>query len=107
MAEGFGDVVVGARVQTGDLVDLVAARREHDDRYIRTGSQTPRDFDAAQVGQRDVEQHRIWRRLTARDGQGFSTRGCQLDDGAFLAQDERERLGLQWIVLHKNYPAGG
>src|SRR5690242_10391136 len=50
MAERLGHVVVGASVQTGDLVDLVAPRREHDDRHVRASAEPARDFDPAQIG---------------------------------------------------------
>ena len=50
VAERLGDIVVGARVEPGDLVDLVAARREHNDRHVRASPQAAGDLDSAQVG---------------------------------------------------------
>src|SRR5678816_2254857 len=35
-AEGLGDVVVGAGIETADLVGLLRARRQHDDGHERT-----------------------------------------------------------------------
>ena len=41
------------------------------------------------------------------DDQGFGARRGKLDHVALLTEDERQRLGLEWVVLHNNYPARG
>ena len=59
-AERLGHVVVGAGVEAADLVDLLAARREHDDRHERVAAaQLLADLVAVHVGQHQVEQDRV------------------------------------------------
>ena len=54
-AEGLGQVVVGAGVERGDLVALLAARRQHDDRHVRPLAQAPDHLQAVDVGQAEIE----------------------------------------------------
>ena len=37
--EGLGDIVVGAELEPDDAVDVLAARRQHDDRQLRAAAQ--------------------------------------------------------------------
>ena len=56
-AEGFDQVVVGARVEADDDVDLVAARREDDQHGIRpAGPDGPGQIDSVAVGQPQIQQ---------------------------------------------------
>jgi len=58
--ERFDQVVVGARVEPGDDVDLVAAGGEDDDEQVgEVRPQVARDVDAVGVGQTEVEQHHV------------------------------------------------
>ena len=54
-AERLGDVVVGAGVERRDLVRLLAARREHDDRHGGPFAQPPDHLEAVEVGQAEVQ----------------------------------------------------
>ena len=58
-AERLGHVVVGAGVERGDLVALLAARRQHDDRHRAPLAQPPDDLQAVHVGQAEVEDHDV------------------------------------------------
>ena len=65
--ERLGQVVVGAELQADDLVDLVVAGREHQDRRLGAGgAEAAQDLEAVDAGQPDVEDDEV-RRLA--DGQ--------------------------------------
>src|SRR5690349_21333729 len=51
LAEGLGDVVVGAQLQAHDAVGLLLAPGEDDDRQVERFAQPPRDREAGRVGQ--------------------------------------------------------
>ena len=56
--EGLRQVVVGSQLQADHLVDLVAARRQHQDRSLGAGrAQAPEHLEAIDAGQPDVEDH--------------------------------------------------
>ena len=54
-AEGLGHVVVGAGVERGDLVALLAARGEHDDRHLAPLPQPADHLQAVHIGQAQVQ----------------------------------------------------
>ena len=57
--ERLDEVVVGARLEAGDAVVDVVARREDADRHVdAAGAHAPHDADAVEVGHRDVEDDR-------------------------------------------------
>jgi hypothetical protein len=58
-AERFGDVVVGAQLQTQDTIELLAARRQHDDRCLGLLAQLAAHVSAVHVGQAEIEQHQF------------------------------------------------
>ena len=57
--KGLAEVVVGAGVERRDLVALLAARREHDDRHRGPLAQPPHHLEAVHVGQAEVEDHDV------------------------------------------------
>ena len=60
--ERLGDVVIGAAVETHDLVLLFSARGQHDDRHflgLLVALQRARQLEAAHVRQHPVDQHQI------------------------------------------------
>ena len=64
-AERLGQVVVGAGFQAGELVALVGARGQHDDRHVLrapVGAQPARELDAAHAGQHPVEHDQVRQR---------------------------------------------
>ena len=57
--ERLGHVVVGAELEAQDAVDLVAARRQHDDRDAGVRAQVAGDVEAGLAGQHDVEDDQV------------------------------------------------
>ncbi len=58
----LGQVIVGTRIKTGDLVLLLSACRQHDDRQFTRPvftAQPPRKLDAVHAGKHPVEQHHV------------------------------------------------
>ncbi len=55
-AERLDHVVVGAELEADHLVDLLPARRDHDDRHVRALAQPAADRVAVRVGQAQVEE---------------------------------------------------
>ena len=53
--ERLGQVVVGADLEADDLVHVVAAGREHDDRDVAFAPQRAADLHAVDLGQHQVE----------------------------------------------------
>ena len=58
-AEGLAQVVVGAAVERGDLVALLAARRQHDDRDGAPLADAPDDFESIHVGQSEIDDDHV------------------------------------------------
>ena len=50
--ERLDEVVVRAQLEADDAVDLLAARRDDDDRHVRRGAQAPADLEAVESGRR-------------------------------------------------------
>src|SRR5919204_4739130 len=57
--ERLGDVVVRAELEPDDLVELVVAGREHDDRNLALGAQALADLEAVELGQHQVEHDEV------------------------------------------------
>jgi hypothetical protein len=55
----LGDVVVGARLETGHHVVGVGLGGDDDDRHDALGAQGPAHVEAGHVGQAQVEQHQV------------------------------------------------
>ena len=53
--ERLRHVVVGAELETGDAVRLLVARRQHEDRHRRLGTDATTDLESVDAGQADVE----------------------------------------------------
>ena len=63
----LGQVVVGAELEADDLVDLVVARRQDEDRHLGAGrADAPEDLEAVDAGQAHVEDDEVGR-LARRD----------------------------------------
>ena len=58
-AERLGQVVVGTELEAEQLVELVVARREHDDRDRRVAAQLAGDVEAVEPGQAEVEHDEV------------------------------------------------
>jgi hypothetical protein len=57
--ERLGHVIVRARVQRGHLVVLAVAHAQDDDRHAAPFAQALQHFHAFEIGQAEVEQHRV------------------------------------------------
>lgn len=53
----LGQVIVGASIERTNLVRILAARRDHDDRHARPCAHRLHHLDAVHIGQTQVEQH--------------------------------------------------
>ena len=61
-AERLGQVVVGAELQADDLVDLVVARGEQEDRRLgAVGAQAAQHLEAVDARQADIEDDQVGR----------------------------------------------
>ena len=61
-AERLGQVVVRAELEADDLVDLVVAGGQDEDRRLRAGGAQPaQDLEAVDAGQPDVEHDEVGR----------------------------------------------
>ena len=69
-AERFGDVVIGAELEAQDPIELLAPRRQHDDRSRRSLPQLATDVAAVHVGQAEVQQHHLVAAFGERSGTG-------------------------------------
>ncbi len=59
-AEGFGDVVIGSRVQSIHLIPLRVAHREHDNRGgFGAGTNQPAGFHPTHSGHVHIQEHQI------------------------------------------------
>src|SRR5262245_26342768 len=57
--EGFGEIVIGARIESGDFVLLLAASGDHNDRDCRPVPDSPGDLYAVNIGQAKVENDQV------------------------------------------------
>ena len=95
-AERLGDVVVGAGLEADDLVELGVLRREHQDVRVAERAHAAADLDAVDVGQADVEDDQVERRLQRGGLDGGLPVGGLVDVEALLDQqgaDEHPVLG--------------
>ena len=61
-AERLGQVVVGAELEADDLVDLVVARGQDEDRHLGAGrAQAAQDLEPVDARQADVEHDEVGR----------------------------------------------
>ena len=73
--EGLRHVVVGADLEPDDLVDVLVARREHEDRDVRRLADAAAELDAVAVGQVQVENDERRRVACQLDQSRLSRRG--------------------------------
>src|SRR5262249_31337779 len=94
--EGLADVVVGAKVETDQAVDLLDPRGDHYDRNGAERAQLAADLQAVAPGEHQVEQDKVRRMLAApldhlqavRDAMRFKPLGAK------VIGLERRQLGL-------------
>jgi hypothetical protein len=100
-AERLGDVVVGAHVEALQLVALLRAGGQHDDRQLRgawIGAQPLRELDARLAREHPVEQHQVGQAGVELGACGFG--GLGFADGvAGVPQVYRDQLADGRLVL--------
>ena len=106
--ERLGDVVISAGIEAFDLVLLLRARRQHDDRDVlaaRIGAQLAREHGAGHVGQHPVEQNKV-RPYFANQGVGFrrTVRALHAVPGV-LEIDRDQLLDRRFVFNHQNIAA--
>ena len=99
--ERLGDVVVGAAFEAGDLVALLGARGEHDDRQLArlaVALQRAGELQAAHVRQHPVDEHQVGPLVgERRAGRAAVLRLAHLEAGAL--QPEGDHLADRPLVL--------
>ena len=105
-AERLGQVIVGAGIESLDLVPLAPARGEHDDRRGRPRADAAGDLDAVQVRKAQVQEDDV-RRPRRRLDEGLVSRDrldeAIADRGKRRAQEAHD-LGL--VLDGEDHPAG-
>ena len=88
--ERLGHVVVGARVEGGDLDRLRVARRQHDDRHGAPAPERGRDADAVHVGETEVEDDDVGM-LARGEVETFASRRREHDGVVVCLQEDAQR----------------
>ena len=99
--ERFGHVVVGAELEADNLVHVVTARGEHDDRQVALLAQTAADLPAVDLGHHQVEHQQVGfrdahlferfatvARRFNREALGLQVHARELEDVLFVVCDE-------------------
>jgi len=63
--EGLGEVVVGAGVESGDLLGFTVAHGEDEHGDLAPFAKATEDFEAAHIGEAEVEDNGVGRRSAA------------------------------------------
>ena len=96
--ERLGEVVVGALVQRRDLVGLVGAHRQDQDRRGHPRAQLAADLDAGAVGEHEVEHHEVRGRVDGLDERLVAGRG-HVQGVAARGEDGLERAADLLLVV--------
>src|SRR6266853_4124978 len=103
--EGLGDVVIRSALEAGDLVALLGARREHDDRQLArlaVALERARQLQPAHVRQHPVHQHQVGARI--RQGGPCGAAILRLPDLETSAlQTESDHFADRTLVLDDQY----
>ena len=101
--ERLDEVVVGAGVEALDARLDRVARGEHEDRHVVGGAQAPRDLDAVELRQPEVEDHEV-----GVVGRGLVERGLAVAGDAHVVAVQPQRaledLGDLVVVLDDEHP---
>ena len=97
--ERLGQVVVGSQLEPDDLVDLVVASGQDEDRHLRAGrAQAAEDLEAVHAGKPDIEHHEV-RRLAGRDVEALLAGPGDRDLVALLLEGVLDPAGDGVFVL--------
>jgi hypothetical protein len=97
-AERLDDVVVGAELEAGHAVDLVATGGQHDHGGVAGGAQLAQGVEARAVRQHDVQQHEVGT-LVGGDPQPVGDRAGDHGAKALVSQRLGQRGGDGLLVL--------
>jgi hypothetical protein len=100
--ERLRHVIVGANFESNNLVDVIATRRKHQDRYIMIPPDFTADLEPVHAGHHQVQHHhRRLHLLEPRDSIRAVRRG--LDSKPFLLEiDGCEVTDILFVINHKN-----
>jgi hypothetical protein len=96
--ERLRDVVVRPELEPDDLVELVVAGRQHDDRDRAPGAQAAAHFQPVQLREHDVEDHEVDVVLIEAGESLLSVPGLD-DPKALPLEREREHLLHRFLVV--------
>ncbi len=95
--ERLRDVVVGAELETEHLVELLAARCQHDDRDVALAAQTLADLEPVEPRQHDVEDDEVERVLVEAPERLFAV--ARLDDRVPVPLERVREQGLNRFLV--------
>jgi hypothetical protein len=97
-AERLRDVVVGARLERADLLELVVVRADHHDRQVGQLADALEHLPAVEAGQPDVEDHDVGAPLVQRPQAVLAARGLR-DARAGHLEDPAEQRPDRLVVV--------
>jgi hypothetical protein len=105
--EGLGQIVVRADLEADDAIDLIAERRQHDDRQVGRRAQLAADFKTALARQHEIEHDEIV--ALAREG---AARLLPIGDGGrgeavLLEEVTQQRANFAIVVDDENVRRSG
>lgn len=103
--EGFGDVVVGPRLQPGDDVCSLRTSGEHDDRYSAGASNVSTHLDSVAAGQHEVEQDEVGAKSGA-GVDGVGTVVAPVGEVSLPLQNDLHHLGEGGVIVDDEHPSG-
>ena len=105
--ERLRDVVVRAELESENLVELLPARREHDDRHVALSAQSLADLEAVETRKHDVEHDEIHGLLAEPAERLFAV--TRLDDVVAVPLERVREQGLDrfLVVDEENCRSGG
>jgi hypothetical protein len=96
--ERFGEVVVGARLETDDAIGVLGDRGQHDDRQRGSGAQAAAEAEVVLAGEHQVEHHQV-EPPGLQGARHAPAVGHGLDAQAVLAQKTRQQIADLAIVV--------
>lgn len=105
-AEGFGDVVVGAGIERGDLFGFAGAHGEHDHRHVGPLADLAQHFMPIAIGQADVQHHQFGA-LPGQQGQAFFAGAGLQHTIALRTQADVEETADLRLVVDDQHAGGG
>ena len=103
--ERLGHVVVRAELQPHDLVGILDARRQHDDRRVAFAAQGAGDLQTVDAGQAQVEHHQVRLFAPRLDQRGLPVVGLHDREAGLLQIGTHQPDDLGLIVHHQNFRA--